>query len=85
MDVQAAVRIHADQLSSTAQSSQIGTVVHSSSLLFLTAHSGPKFKGTLAVLAVHKRDSDVMKCPLDLLGCWQDDKLLKQPNMLAIQ
>lgn len=52
-----------------------------SCLLIVTAHAGAKPKAAVCCLRLDGEQG----APLRLVACWQDPKLLKQPNMVAIQ
>jgi hypothetical protein len=65
----------------------------SSSLMVVTLHSGSKVPAAVAVLRVHERvlvegpqhdSSGTQEGHVCLVNCWQD-RLLQQPNMVAIQ
>lgn len=54
-----------------------------SCLLVVTAHAGPKSKAAVCCFRLDGQQGAA--APPRLVACWQDPKLLKQPNMVAIQ
>jgi hypothetical protein len=57
-----------------------------SCLLIVTAHAGAKSKAAVCCLRLAEGRQKGAAPPMPrLVACWQDPKLLKQPNMVAIQ